>query len=331
MISARQLSYDRNAHDDCDCGRLDGLIVGIVAGWGNYPIEVAKSLKARGATVVVAALAGHASPQLREHADQFADVGLAKMGAHRRYFRRHGVQRVVLAGKIFKQRILFGRFGYASVLPDWTTIRTFVPHFISRRKDGRDDTLLHAVVDFYGEAGMPVEPGTHYAPHLLAEAGVLTERQPNYAIQKDIEFGWSIAKAMGALDVGQAITVRDQAVLAVEAIEGTDACIQRTAVLCKKGGFTLIKVAKPQQDERFDLPTVGPNTIRAVADARGSAIVIEEGKTILIDRGETLQLADQLGVCIVSLCDYTYAMSRESDGESYRVREIVPMASRQNC
>ena len=283
---------------------LEGLVIGLVAGWGNYPIEVARSLKVQGATVVVAAIAGHASAELKAHADQFATFGVAKMGSHHRYFRRHGVQRVVLAGKIFKHLILFGPLGYISALPDLTTIRTFVPHFISRRQDGRDDTLLCAVADFYAAAGMPVEPGTRYAPHLIAEAGVLTRRQPDFAARKDIEFGWSIAKAMGGLDIGQAVTVRDQTVLAVEAIEGTDACIARTGELCRKGGFTLIKVAKPQQDERFDLPTVGPHTIRSLAEAGGAAVVIEEGRTILIDREETLELADRLGVCVVSLSDY---------------------------
>lgn len=282
---------------------LDGLVVGLVAGWGNYPIEVARSLQVQGATVIVAAITGHASDHLRAYSDRFASFGVAKLGSHRRYFRRHGVQRVVLAGKIFKQRILFGPLGYVAALPDLATIRTFVPHFISRRKDGRDDTLLNAVADFYADAGMPIEAGTRYAPHLIAEAGVLTRRQPDYAARKDIEFGWSVAKAMGGLDIGQAVTVRDQAVLAVEAIEGTDACIARTGELCRRGGFTLIKVAKPQQDERFDLPTVGPHTIRSVAQAGGSVVVIEEGRTILIDREETLELADKLGVCVVSLSD----------------------------
>jgi DUF1009 family protein len=116
----------------------------------------------------------------------------------------------------------------------------------------------------------------------------------------DIEFGWSIAKQMGGLDVGQSVTVRDRTILAVEAIEGTDACIVRTGQICTRGGFTLVKVAKPQQDMRFDVPTIGPQTIEKMKLAGGKVIAIEAGKTILINREKTLQMADELGIAILS-------------------------------
>ncbi len=294
----------KNLSPQTESSDLTGRVFGIVAGWGNYPIEVAKVIRRRNGRVVTVAIRHHASEELAELSDEYQIFSVGKLGAHQRFFRKHSVEQVVLAGKIFKDRILFSRWSWLAAVPDWTCVKTFFPYFISRKKDQRDDSLLLAVTRSYEEQGMKVIPGTHFATHLLAEEGVLTDIQPTFAIQKDIQFGWAIAKQMGALDIGQSITVCDQNVLAVEAIEGTDACIRRTKDLCKKGGFTLIKVAKPQQDERFDLPTIGPLTVRSVASAGGKAIVIEEGQTILIDRDETLQLANQLGITILSMRDY---------------------------
>jgi DUF1009 family protein len=148
---------------------------------------------------------------------------------------------------------------------------------------------------------MKTIPGTDYATQLIAEPGVLTKRGPPPRIEADIEFGWNMAKSMGELDIGQSVTVRDRTILAVEAIEGTDACILRTGPLCPRGGFTLVKVAKPQQDMRYDLPTIGPRTIQCMERAGGTAIAIEAGKTILLERERTLQLANKAGVSLVSL------------------------------
>ncbi len=286
---------------------LSGQTFGIVAGWGNYPIEVAKRLRAMGAKVVTVGIRHHAPHELSDLSDHFQYFGVGKLGGHQRYFKKHGVTKVILAGKIFKDRILFTRLSWMGAMPDLKCVATFIPHFIYRQRDQRDDSLLHTIARSYEAVGMQVVPGTDYAKHLLAEEGVLTTVQPNFAVRKDIEFGWSIAKRMGGLDIGQSITVYNQNVLAVEAIEGTDACIARTTGLCRQKGFTLIKVAKPQQDDRFDLPTIGPLTVQKVWDAGGRAIAIEQGKTILIDREETLETANRLGICIVSLADYNHS------------------------
>jgi DUF1009 family protein len=301
MLPLRCQNSEDTSYDD-----LSGQTVGLVAGWGNYPIEVAQVLRDRGARVVTVAIRNHASSSLETYSDVIKVFSVGKLGAHQRFFKRHGASKVVLAGKIFKDRVLFSRWRWLAAVPDWKCVVTFLPHFIFRRKDQRDDSILHAVTQSYEQIGIPIVPGTRYARHLLAEEGLLTDVEPSFAIQKDIEFGWKIAKAMGGLDIGQSITVCDQNVFAVEAIEGTDACIRRTKSLCKKGGFTLVKVAKPQQDERFDLPTVGPLTVQAVADAGGKAIAIEQGRTILIDRLDTLRLANQLGIAIVALKDYQF-------------------------
>ena len=275
--------------------------IGIVAGWGNYPLIVAQTLQASNQRVVIAAINQHADSRLAKFADKIAWFGVARIGGHQRLFRQHGVEKVVLAGKLFKDRILYSRGGWLGLLPDVTTVRAFFNIVVTRRKDQNDDSLMMAVVNSYERRGMEIVPGTDYAPQLLAEEGVLTRTKPSFGQRKDIEFGWRIAKQMGGLDIGQSITVRDQAVLAVEAMEGTDACIERTGSVCPRGGFTLIKVAKPQQDFRFDLPTIGLQTIDRMKRAGGKAIAIEAKKTIIVDRVELIQTADRAGISIISI------------------------------
>jgi len=275
--------------------------IGIVAGWGNYPLSVAKALKSAKQSVVVAALDQHADPAISRWADKIRWLGVAKLGAHQRLFRQHGVKKVVLAGKLFKDKMLFHGRGWIDLMPDVECLRAFFHIIITRRDDSRDDSLMMAIVNSYQRRGIEIVAGTEYAPELLAEPGILTRTRPNRSTQKDIEFGWTIAKQMGGLDIGQSITVRDQAVLAVEAVEGTDACISRTAILCPRGGFTLIKVSKPQQDRRFDQPTIGIQTIERLKRSGGRAIAIEAGETIIVDREEVIRQADAAGIAIVSL------------------------------
>jgi UDP-2,3-diacylglucosamine hydrolase len=275
--------------------------VGIVAGWGNYPLAVARALKAAEHRVVVVAIKQHADPGLAEYADAMDWFGVAKMGAHQKLFRNQGVNKVVLAGKLFKDKLLFHGRGWIGLLPDIECLRTFMNIVVRGRESQNDDRILGAVVKSYLRQGMEIVPGTEFAPDLLAAPGVLTKTKPTPAIDRDIELGWKIAKEMGRLDIGQSVTVRDRTVLAVEAIEGTDACIQRTGQVCPRGGFTLIKVAKPQQDRRFDQPTIGLQTIQQMKRSGGKAIAIEAGETIIVDRDEVLRQADEAGIAIVSI------------------------------
>lgn len=275
--------------------------VGLIAGWGRFPVLVAESLVKAGHPVICVALKGLADRSLEYLCDHVHWYGVGKLGAHMRYFRRSGVTDVTMAGKLFKAELLFHRSVILSQWPDLQCIRTFAPHFILRRQDTRDDSLLTAVTKAYARANMRIVAATEYAPNLLVGEGVLTRRAPSQAQWKDVGFGWSIAKSMGGMDIGQSITVCDGTVIAVEAVEGTDACIERSGSLCRKGGWTLIKVAKPNQDMRFDVPTIGPQTIRKVAEAGGGAIVIEAEMTIIVDQQETVRLADQLGVKLVAV------------------------------
>jgi DUF1009 family protein len=205
-----------------------------------------------------------------------------------------------MAGKIHKV-LLFQPWRWIKHLPDLRTVRMFVPHFLTRRKDCKDDTLLGAIVSEFAGEGIRFGPATDYAPELLVGEGQLTRRSPSAAQWTDIRFGWDLAKEMGRLDVGQSVAVKDQAVLAVEAVEGTDECIRRAGALCRLGGFTVVKVAKPQQDMRFDVPTIGRRTIETLVAARGSVLAVEAGRTILLDGPEVIDFADRQGVAIVAV------------------------------
>jgi UDP-2,3-diacylglucosamine hydrolase len=275
--------------------------IGIVAGWGHYPLSVAMALKSSDHKVVVAAIEKHADPRLQDWSDAHRWIGIGKLGAQQRLFREFGVRKVVLAGKLFKDKMLFHGRGWIGLMPDLECCRTFFSTVISRRHGSNDDRLLTAVVDSYRRQGIEIIPGTDFAPNLLAGPGNLTRTKPSTTCMRDIEFGWRIAKQMGGFDIGQSITVRDQTVLAVEAIEGTDACIARTGTVCPRGGFSLIKVSKPQQDRRFDQPTIGIQTIERMKKNGGLAIAIEAGETIIVDQEEVIRQADAARIAIISL------------------------------
>jgi DUF1009 family protein len=276
--------------------------VGLVAGWGRYPIVVAEALKRSGHEVYCLGVKDHADPALRSICDGFAWMGLARIGRAIRYLRRNRCRDATMAGKIHKMR-LYQPWAWLKHLPDWRGIRTFYPHFIARSKDRRDDTLLTAIVDAFAEDGIVFGPATDYAPELLVKRGQLTRQGPTAAQQKDIEFGWTLAKEMGRLDVGQSVVVKDQTAIAIEAIEGTDECIRRAGALCRAGGFTVVKTAKPQQDMRFDVPTVGVWTLETMVAAGGKVLAIEAGRTILVDEPGFLKFADTHGIAVVALDD----------------------------
>jgi UDP-2,3-diacylglucosamine hydrolase len=276
--------------------------IGLLAGWGRYPALVAEALRRQGAEVYCLGVIGHADPKLAEVCRDFQFSGLGRFGAAIRYFKRHGVTDVIMAGKIHKV-VLFKPWMIVRNMPDLRTIRMFIPHFVTGRKDNKDDTLLGAIVAEFAREGMRFGRPTDYAPELLVGKGQLTRRAPTAWQWNDIRFGWKLAKEMGRLDVGQSVAVKDQAVLAVEAVEGTDECIRRAGGLCSSGGFTVVKVAKPQQDMRYDVPTIGTRTIENLAAAGGRVLAVEAGRTILLDGSEVIDFADRNGMVIVALDD----------------------------
>jgi UDP-2,3-diacylglucosamine hydrolase len=277
--------------------------IGLIAGWGRYPIVVAQTLKAAGYRVHCIGLTNHADAALADICDDYYPCGIAKIGYHLRFFRRCGVSQATLVGKIFKHRILLGRWGWMSLVPDWPTFKMFFPLFVSGKSDRRDDTILSTIVHEFGRGGIEMLPATNFAPELLVKPGLLTRRRPSGQEQADIEFGWKMAKELGRLDIGQSVAVKGRIVVAAEAIEGTDECIRRAGQLCQQGGFTLVKVAKPQQDMRFDVPTIGIGTIESLLAAHGKVLAIEAAKTIVIDQDEVVRLANQHGMSIIALED----------------------------
>lgn len=274
--------------------------MGLVAGWGNFPIRVAESLVAQGFEVSCIGIKGHADPMLADICHRYQEFGMGRMGAQVRFLRNAGVTEATMAGKIFKT-IIFERFHLLKHFPDLTFWKHFFPVYVTRTRDRKDDTLLNTVTDLYASEGIMFAPATDYAPELLIGEGVLTKRKPSDRLMKDVHFGWTMAREMGRLDIGQSVVVKNQAALAVEAIEGTDACISRAGQLCKSGGFTVVKVAKPNQDMRFDVPTIGVGTVESIRAAGGKVLAIEANKTIVVDQEETVALADKHGIVIVAI------------------------------
>jgi hypothetical protein len=274
--------------------------VGLIAGWGRYPIVVAEALGAAGRPVVTALIHGHADGALRGLSSHSAWFGLARLGGILAHFRRHGVRQVTMAGKIHKKILFRPLQAWRHFVPDWTGLRTFGPYFAGIGRDLKDDSLLGAVARRIEALGMELRPATDYCPGLLIDAGVLTRREPSAAEWSDIQFGWGLAKDLGRIDVGQSVVVKNRAAMAVEAIEGTDECLRRGGALGGTG-CTVVKVAKPQQDMRFDVPTVGRGTIETMIEIGASCLAVEAGRTIVIDDRALLELADRHGIAIVSL------------------------------
>ncbi|MFM8414580.1 MAG: LpxI family protein [Planctomycetota bacterium] len=281
---------------------LDGELIGILAGWGHYPVAVAEAIRRRGGRTAILAIRGHADAALEPLADVAGEVGVAEIGGAVEFFRRHGVRRATMAGKIHK-KTLFARWAWLRHLPDWTGIKTFWPHFVSRRSDNRDDSLLGAIAAAFDARGGTICPATDFAPELLAEEGLLAGGPLSPRLRADVAFGWRLAKELGRLDIGQTVVVKNRAPLALEAIEGTDECIRRAGSLCPAGGMTVVKVAKPQQDLRFDMPTIGIGTLESLVAARARVLAIEAGRTILVDRDRLAAFATGHGITIVSMHD----------------------------
>ena len=280
--------------------------IGLLAGWGKFPFAVAEALRHAGYRVAGVGIIDHADPELAELCDHFDWIGIGGIGKAIRHFQRWGVTEATMAGKVHKV-LLYQPGWWLKHRPDWKTIRAFSPQWFFGSGDRKDDTLLQTVVAAFARDGITFEPATDFAPELLVKAGQIAGKRLTGKQQSDVEFGWQIAKSMGGLDIGQSICIKGQAVIAVEAIEGTDACIRRAGGLCQAGGFTVVKVAKPQQDMRFDVPTVGLKTLETMAGAGGEVLVVEADRTILLDQKEFRTAAKRLGIAVVA---YTEAVAK---------------------
>jgi DUF1009 family protein len=273
--------------------------LGIIAGAGRFPFMVVDGAKRAGCRVTVVGLRGLTDGSLAQHADEFRWAGLARLGRWIRIFKGRGVKSVILAGSVEKKS-MYGRWRLLRLLPDWTSARIW----FFKLRDKRNDAVLTAVADEFATHGIIMEDCVRYSAEHLAPEGVLTSRKPTEAQLKDAEFGWKLAKEMGRLDIGQSIAVKETEVIAVEAIEGTDRMIERAGELCRHGGWTLVKAAKPDQDMRFDVPTVGPETIARLKEHGAKMLVIEAGKTVIMEREKMIADADAAGIIILARTDH---------------------------
>ncbi|MBL8819657.1 MAG: UDP-2,3-diacylglucosamine diphosphatase LpxI [Planctomyces sp.] len=271
--------------------------LGLLAGAGEFPIRFARAARRAGHYVYGLGVKGMASEELYDACDAFRYAPLARFGKAIRLFRKAEVSRIIMAGKIEKT-VLFHPFRWIRLMPDWRTIHMWLTY---AREDKKDDTLLLAVIREFERDGLIFDSALKYCPELLVKHGFLTNRKPTAAQWKDIKFGWEMAREMGRLDIGQTVVVNDTAVIAVEAIEGTDRCIRRAGELCRRGGFTVVKVAKPRQDMRFDVPTIGVETIKSMHESGGRVLAIEAGLTIILNPEEVAAVADRLGIAVVAV------------------------------
>ncbi|NOX58623.1 MAG: LpxI family protein [Planctomycetes bacterium] len=274
---------------------LENNVLGLIAGNGAMPRMVIENARQAGQRVVVLGLRGFADPALADIADKFYWCSVARMGRAIRLFLREHAYRMILAGSV-KKSDMYGRFRLLRLLPDFTTLRFWFFHL----PDKRTDSILGTFADILESRGILMENCVKYLMESMAKEGVLTRNQPTAAQLRDIEFGWPVAKQMGCLDIGQSIAVKEQDVIAVEAIEGTDRMIVRAGELCRAGGWVLIKVSKPNQDMRFDVPTVGPDTIENLKKNGAKALVIEADKTFVVDHEAMIDLAEKYNIVIVA-------------------------------
>lgn len=276
--------------------------VGLIAGAGRFPMVFAEKARELGVPVIGLGVAGMAEKELIPLCTEFHWIRRLSLGFVIRKLKSAGASEWTMAGKYHK-RILMQPWMWWRLLPDRRVFR-----FLFRRSlDNKDDTLLLALIAEMERDGLHCVSALDILPELLVPEGCLTIRQPTEAEWADIRFGWTLAKEMGRLDIGQSVMIRHRACIAVEAIEGTDACILRAGELCKRAGFTVVKVAKPKQDMRFDVPTVGLTTIENMHKAGAKCLALEAGQTIVLDQAAVVALANKYGMAMV-------AMDGASDG-----------------
>ena len=275
---------------------------GLIAGWGNYPVLIARALKKAGHQVFCLGVTGLAdSKSLKDLCDVYREMGLARFGAACRFFRKSGVTEATMGGKVFKKELLRPGVIWRH-LPDPYTFCSFFSLFFSRRKDMKDDTLLQAAARAFERRGIHFLPATDLVPNLLIASGTLTCRRFSETDQLDICQGWQLAREIGRLDFGQDVTIRNGTILSVEGIDGTDETILRGRADGSGKPFMVIKVAKPNQDMRFDVPAVGVGTLRRMAEAGADRLVLEAERTLCVDPlEEFIAEADALGIAVAAV------------------------------
>lgn len=266
--------------------------LGLIAGNGELPKAVAEEARTKGYEVIAVGLEPLAENDLASVVDKITWINVGKLGRLISFLKKAGVKEAVMAGKVPKSLLYKSR-----ISPDLRAMK-----LLFSLKDRSDDSILLALAKELKKEGITLLNTTDFTSSLLTPEGVLTEEGPSDKEWKDIAFGWKIAKEIGRLDIGQTVVIRNQAVMAIEAIEGTDEAIRRGGTLAG-GGAVVIKVSKPQQDMRFDVPVVGPDTLSAMHTVKARVLAVEAGKSIILSRKKLLQKARESGIVIVGVGD----------------------------
>lgn len=271
--------------------------IGLIAGEGVFPFLAARGMRAAGRRIVCIGLRGSADPAIAREVDEFRWVSVVRVSSWIRNLRRRGVSEAVMVGRVVKTR-MYARFAWAQNIPDLRTARLW---FTRLRHDKRPFAILNALADALESEGIRLIDSTTYTRDQLVTTGVLTQTQPTEAQMLDARHGWELCRQISRLDIGQSIAVKQKDVIAVEALEGTNAMIERAGQLCRTGGWTLIKVANAHQDMRMDVPTIGVTTIQKLAAAGARCVVLEAGKTTFLEKDKVIESADRSGIAIVGM------------------------------
>ena len=274
---------------------------GLIAGNGRFPFLVVEGARRAGASLSVAAIREETDPKLEEEVERLTWVGIGQLGKMIRFFKSEGVEKAIMAGQVKHVQI------FSRTIPDARMLKVLLK--LPRRNT---NSLIGAIAAELASEGIDLIDSTYFLQDSLPLEGTLTRRKPNAAERADVEYGLEIAREMASLDLGQTVVVRGKACVAIEAMEGTDATIRRAGSLLRndqetngvvrgKGPLTVLKLAKPSQDMRFDVPVVGVPTIETMAAAEATCLCISAGKTLMFDREEMIALADQNKIAIVAV------------------------------
>ncbi|HXF40379.1 MAG TPA: UDP-2,3-diacylglucosamine diphosphatase LpxI [Blastocatellia bacterium] len=261
---------------------------GLIAGNGRFPFLVLEGARAQGVEMVIAAIREETSQEIEQQSATCEWVSVGQLGRLIRFFKREEVTHAIMAGQVKHYQIF-----RLNALPDLRMVR-----MLARLKAKNTDSVISAVADELAREGITLLDSTTFLEPLLAPEGVLTRRAPSKEERADMEYGLGVAREIGRLDLGQTIAVKDRAVVAIEAMEGTDAVILRAGEVTRGRGFVVVKVAKPDQDMRFDVPVIGLPTIENMISAGATALHVTAGKTLLFDRDDLVKLADDNKVAV---------------------------------
>ncbi len=264
--------------------------LGILAGEGQFPLLVAQGARLQGKQIIAVGFKGHTSSEMADQADHILWLHLGQLNKLISFLQSHRVRKVVLAGSINKPKAL-------NIRPDFKAARLLLQTWSKN-----DNALFQALLRTLAHEGLIVASPLDYVPQLRTPEGILSKRRPHTQEQADIEFGWPLAKELGRLDIGQCLVVKDQMVVAVEAMEGTNSTILRAGELAGSG-CVVLKVFKPGQEEHIDQPALGLETVQVMLRAGACCLVAEAGKSLFFDREQALQLADQKNICVVGRQD----------------------------